>query len=72
MSDGILTPLRFPTIAGFTVRADFEGGSVSRDFSALLMHGMDRQTGLIQRLAASIRDQRHPSYIDHSVLDLLR
>lgn len=72
MSDCIPTQLRFPSIAGFTVRADFEGGSVSSDFGALLMHGVDRQTGLIQRLASSIRDQRHPSYIDHSVLDLLR
>lgn len=72
MSDCIPTQLRFPAIAGFTVRADFEGGSVSSDFGALLMHGVDRQTGLIQRLAASIRDQRHPSYIDHSLLDLLR
>ena len=72
MSDCIPTQLRFPSIAGFTVRADFEGGSVSSDFGALLMHGVDRQTRLIQRLASSIRDQRHPSYIDHSVLDLLR
>lgn len=72
MSDCIPTQLRFPAMAGFTVRADFEGGSVSSDFGALLMHGVDRQTGLIQRLAASIRDQRHPSYIDHSLNDLLR
>jgi hypothetical protein len=59
-------------MAGFTVRADFEGGALSSDFGALLVHGVDRQTGLINRLTSAIRDQRHASYIDHSVADLLR
>lgn len=72
MSDSIPTQLRFPAMAGFTVRADFEGGAVSSDFGALLLHGVDRQTGLIDRLASAIQDRRHPSYIDHSLSDLLR
>jgi hypothetical protein len=66
------TQLRFPAIAGFTVRADFDGGAMSSDFGALLLHGSDRQTGLIDRLAGAIRDRRHRSYIDHSLADLLR
>ena len=66
------TQLRFPAIAGFTVRGDFNGGMLSSDFGALLLHGSDRQTGLIDRLASAIRDQRHASYIDHSLSDLLR
>ena len=72
MQDSIPTQLRFPAIAGFTVRADFEGGAVSSDFGALLLHGVDRQTGLIDRLASAIKDRRHPSYIEHSLADLLR
>lgn len=72
MSDSIPTQLRFPTMAGFTVRADFDGGAVSSDFGALLLHGVDRHTGLIDRLAAAIQDRRHPAYIDHSLADLLR
>lgn len=64
--------LRFPAIAGFTVRGDFEGGALSSDFGALLLHGVDRQTGLVNRLSAAIRDQRHASYIEHSIADLLR
>lgn len=72
MSDSIPTQLRFPAMAGFTVRADFEGGAVSSDFGALLLHGVDRQTGLIARLASAIQDKRHPSYIDHSLSELLR
>jgi len=66
------TQLRFPAIAGFTVRADFNGGALSSDFGAILLQGVDRQTGLIERLASAIEDWRHPSYIDHSLTDLLR
>src|SRR5687767_7337912 len=63
--------LRFPPIAGLTVRADFEGGALSSDFGALLLRGIDRQIGLTARLAAAVRDKRHPSYIDHALRDLL-
>ncbi|WP_454837581.1 IS1380 family transposase [Pseudomonas rhizophila] len=62
--------LRFPAIAGFTVRADFEGGALSSDFGPLLLRGVEQQCGLIGRLAAAIHD--YPSYIEHSVADLLR
>lgn len=62
--------LRFPPIPGYTVRADFEGGALSSDFGALLLRGIDRQIGLTARLAAAVRDTRHPSYIDHPLRDL--
>jgi Transposase DDE domain group 1 len=63
--------LRFPPVAGSTVRADFEGGALSSDFGALLLRGIDRQIGLTERLAAAVQDKRHPSYIDHTLRDLL-
>jgi hypothetical protein len=62
--------LRFPPISGHTVRADFDGGALSSDFGALLLRGIDRQIGLTERLAAAVRDKRHPSSIDHSMRDL--
>ena len=71
MNDSAPCQLRFPSIPGFTVRGDFTGGALSSDFGALLLRGTDRQTGLIDRLAGAIDDQRHPSYIDHSMRDLL-
>lgn len=37
MNDSTPHQLRFPSSAGFTVRADFEGGAVSSDFGALLL-----------------------------------
>ena len=64
-------PLCFPPIAGHTVRADFQGGALSSDFGALLLRGIDRQIGLTERLAAAVRDKRHPSYIAHPLRDLL-
>lgn len=70
-NDSTPSQLRFPAIAGFSVRADFQGGALSSDFGALLLRGIDQQIGLISRLAGAIRDQRHPSYIEHSLSDLL-
>ena len=63
--------LRFPPIAGYTIRADFEGGALSSDFGALLLRGIDRQIGLTERLAAAMQDKRHQSYVDHPLRDLL-
>jgi Transposase DDE domain group 1 len=63
--------LCFPPVAGQTVRADFEGGALSSDFGVLLLRGIDRQIGLTERLAAAVRDTRHPSYINHPLRDLL-
>ena len=72
MENSTPTQLRFPASAGFTIRGDFEGGAMSSDFGAVLLRGIDLQTGLIDRLASAIHDTRHPSYIDHSLADLLR
>ena len=63
--------LCFPPVAGYTVRADFEGGALSSDFGPLLLRGVDRQIGLTERLAAAIHDKRHQSYVDHPLRDLL-
>jgi hypothetical protein len=63
--------LCFPPVIGQTLRADFEGGALSSDFGTLLLRGIDRQIGLTERLAAAMQDKRHPSYIDHTLRDLL-
>lgn len=63
--------LRFPPVAGFTVRADFSGGEISSDLGALLLATVDRRIGLIDRLTGAIADSRHPGYITHPLRDLL-
>ena len=71
MSKSTPEQLRFSPVAGFTVRADFDGGAMSSDFGPMILRGVDRQIGLTERLAEAIDDKRHPSYIDHALRDLL-
>lgn len=63
--------LRFASIPGHTVRADFAGGGLSSDLGPLLLRGVDLQIGLTERINAAVADTRHPSYITHSQRDLL-
>lgn len=71
MANSTQETLRFPPVSGLSVRANFDGGALSSDFGPLLLQGVDRQIGLSQRLAETISDSRHASYISHSMSDLL-
>lgn len=64
--------LRFTSIPGCTIRADFQGGGLSSDLGPLLLKGVDRQTGLTERLCAAIDDTRHAGYITHTLHDILK
>lgn len=64
--------LRFASIPGYTIRADFQGGGLSSDLGPLLLKGVDRQIGLTDRLCAAIADKRHPCYIKHTLPDILK
>lgn len=63
--------LRFASIPGFVVHADFDGGGLSSDFGPMLLQGVDRQIGLTQRLSAALHDSRHQGYVKHSYRELL-
>ena len=63
--------LRFPSIPGHSVRADFAGGGLSSDLGPVFLRGVDLQIGLTKRLAAALPDRRHQSYVDHSYHDIL-
>lgn len=62
--------LRFPSVEGLTVRADFQGGALSSDFGVMLLRGIDQQIGLSRHLAQAFDDRRHPSYTDHPLVAL--
>lgn len=64
--------LRFNSIPGYTVRADFAGGELSSDFGAVVLDAVDRRIGLIERLTAAITDTRDARYITHPMRDLLK
>ena len=70
MQDSTPAQLRFPPLSGYPVRADVDGGALSSDFGALLLRGIDRQIRFTERLAAAVRDKRHPASIDHPLRDL--
>ena len=63
--------LRFPAINGLTVRADFNGGVLSTDFGPLILDGVDRQIQVAHQMTKAFNDQRHPSYIDHRLADMM-
>jgi len=62
--------LRFPPVAGLTVRGDFDGGAMSSDFGPMILRGIDHQIGLTECLANAFNDRRHPSYTDHPLRTL--
>jgi hypothetical protein len=61
----------FASISGKKVIADFSGEQVTSDAGVLLLREVAKRTGLIDRLVDVIDDSRHPSYITHSLRDLL-
>src|ERR1039457_1770095 len=63
--------LRFPSIPGYTVRADFAGGELSSDLGPVVLGAVDRRIGMISKLAAAIADTRDQRYITHTMHDLL-
>ena len=67
-----LLPFSLPGTGGKKVTAAFDGGLISSDGGVLLLAGVDRRLGLIDRLAALIPDYRDPARITHSVADIMR
>ena len=71
MTNSTPIQLRFAPSAGFTLRADFNGGGLSSDLGPFLLRGVDQQIGLTERLSAAIDDRRHPGCVKHAVREVL-
>ena len=54
------------------VKARFDGGTVCSDGGALLLHEVERQRGILRRLASCFTDFRDPRLVEHSVEELVR
>ena len=63
--------LRFASIPGYTVRADFTGGDLSSDLGPVVLGAVDRRIGMVGKLTAAIADTRDQRYITHTMYDLL-
>jgi hypothetical protein len=64
--------LSFPSFDRRQIEADFCGGNVSSDGGILLLREADRRLGLVAALDAVLPDPRHPVFITHRQVDLLR
>ncbi len=63
--------LLFPEIFSKPVVAQFDQRQGSSDGGAILLKAADRRYGLVERLAARLRDVRQPGKVDHQVQELL-
>jgi hypothetical protein len=61
----------FAPVAGRTVVASFDGGTMTWDAGALLLGATDNVLGLTRRLAACFKDSRDPAYTEHAVETLV-
>jgi hypothetical protein len=64
--------LSFASVGGKKVEADFDGGVVTSDSGLLFVREIDRKIGVTECLVSALWDRRHPSYVSHSLEDLVR
>ena len=67
MSHHTESPLRFATIAGQPVHADFDAGVLSSDGGVLWLRTLETRLGVLRQLSEVIVDRCHPSYIEHAM-----
>ena len=61
----------YSPVAGLSVRADFEGRTLSSDFGPMILRGVDRHIGLTERLSGAFDDRRHRAYVTHPLRELM-
>ena len=64
--------LKFTSIKGRQVSADFGGGEVSSDGGLLLMREVDRKLGLVADIAAGLSEPRESGKVQHENETMLR
>jgi len=72
MNDDNKQGMLFKDISDKKVEADFEGGEISSDAGLLFLRETETRLGIIQRMADVLRDRRHPSYVKHELVQLLK
>lgn len=64
--------LVFQGYSGKKLEADFDGGNVTSDGGVLFLRAVESKVKIIDRMVRCLQDNRHQSYIDHSIKDILR
>ena len=72
MTECTQTQFSFATECRREVVANFDGGTITTEAGALLLHRVEQKTGILRQFAGCFRDYRDRSRIEHSVAELLR
>ena len=62
----------FKELSGKKVQVDFNGGDVSSDAGLLLFREAEEKLSLFEKVADAIHDNRHPGYVKHGIMELLK
>ena len=60
------------SILGKQIEATFDGGTLTSDSGVLLLRAVESKVGVVDELVKSLTDRRHPSYVDHTLEDLVK
>ncbi|MDJ0582353.1 IS1380 family transposase [Crocosphaera sp.] len=63
--------INFSKQKGKEMIANFDGGLITSDAGIVWIAELDKKLGITEKLANCFQDHRHPSYVDHSVHQLL-
>ena len=72
MDDPTLPLPGLSSVGGRSVKACFDGGSLSSDAGVLVLREIENRLGMADRLARCIVDPRDPALITHSLADMIR
>jgi hypothetical protein len=64
--------LDFPSVSGKEVTVRFDGGDITSDAGAILLGQADRKTGLLDAVAAVLKDNRQAAKVLHPLVTLMR
>lgn len=64
-------PLNIASVSNKKVEIDFNGGEISSDTGILLLKEIENKFGFIKSMSKCIPDNRHRSYVEHPIYDLL-
>ena len=72
MTENTKQTMLFKEFFGKKVEVDFNGGELSSDAGLLFLRETESEIGIINRAANTIADKRHPGYVKHQIVELLK
>jgi hypothetical protein len=72
MTECIQTSFEFSSELRQQVVARFDGGTITTEAGALLLHKVEQKTGILRQFARCFLDHRDPERTEHSVAELVR